>query len=80
MLEKFPPTKIIVGDLDPLLDESVDFNSRLQRLNVECELILLPGVSHGFTCHNGFVRAAQEAVDQSGQILLTFLQKNHEVR
>lgn len=30
----FPPTNIVVGGLDPLLDDAIDFNTRLRRLNV----------------------------------------------
>lgn len=35
---KFPPTSLVVGDLDPLLDDSVDFYTRLSFLKVPSSL------------------------------------------
>ena len=77
MLSQFPPTTIVVGDLDPLLDDSVDFDTRLRRLNIPGRLHVLPGLTHGFLICNAFVSAAQDAIDQSGQILLQLLRDHH---
>ena len=47
-LAQFPPTNIIVGGLDPLLDDSIDFNTRLRRLGVHGELVVLRTLPHGW--------------------------------
>jgi acetyl esterase/lipase len=34
----FPLTRLIVGDMDPLLDESIEFVKKLRSLNVEASI------------------------------------------
>lgn len=43
-----PPTFIAVGSLDLFADESMDFAQRLNRAGSMTELIVIPGVFHGF--------------------------------
>jgi acetyl esterase/lipase len=47
-LRLFPPTSIMCGGLDPLLDDAVDFSTRLRRLGVPGELQVLRELPHGF--------------------------------
>ena len=46
-LSGLPPTLIVVGDIDPLRDDSVLLAERLQAANVKVELALLPEAPHG---------------------------------
>jgi len=48
VLAKYPRTRIIVGDMDPLLDDSVFFYKRLKKLNVDVEISVQDGFGHGF--------------------------------
>ncbi|RLN52681.1 hypothetical protein BBJ28_00010482 [Nothophytophthora sp. Chile5] len=65
LLEKFPPTALAVGDLDPLLDDSVDFYTRLSFLKVPATLKIYSGLSHGFLIYGDLVPEAQKAIDES---------------
>jgi acetyl esterase/lipase len=46
-LTGLPPALIVVGDIDPLRDDSVQLAERLQAAGVEAELALLPEAPHG---------------------------------
>ncbi|RHY10254.1 hypothetical protein DYB38_002726 [Aphanomyces astaci] len=63
LLRQFPPTALLVGDMDPLLDDSVDFYTRLNNLQVESSLKVLTGLTHGFLIYPDLVPAAQAAID-----------------
>ncbi|TMW65016.1 hypothetical protein Poli38472_009183 [Pythium oligandrum] len=65
LLSKFPPTALVVGDLDPLLDDSVDFYTRLSYLNVPATLKIYSGLSHGFLIYGDLVPEAQRAIDET---------------
>ncbi|ETK94424.1 hypothetical protein F441_02585 [Phytophthora nicotianae CJ01A1] len=65
LLEKFPPTSLVVGDLDPLLDDSVDFYTRLSFLKVPSTLKIYSGLSHGFLIYGDLVPEAQKAIDET---------------
>jgi acetyl esterase/lipase len=43
-----PPAYVLVAALDPLRDEAIAFAQRLLSAGVACELVVLPGVFHGF--------------------------------
>ena len=47
-LRRLPPTYIQVGGFDPLLDDSVDFNTRIRRLGVPGELRIHRTLPHTF--------------------------------
>ena len=47
-LQRLPPTCIQVGGFDPLLDDSVDFNTRIRRLGVPGELRVHRTLPHTF--------------------------------
>jgi len=46
-LSGLPPTRIVVGDLDPLLDENTALDARLRAAGVASSLAVLPDVNHG---------------------------------
>ncbi|SMC74029.1 alpha/beta hydrolase fold domain-containing protein [Polynucleobacter kasalickyi] len=43
-----PPMLLIVGNLDPLLDDTLMFAEKLKRLNIAHQVIVLEGYPHGF--------------------------------
>ena len=47
-LALFPPTYILSGGADPLLDDAIDLNTRMRRLGVPGELLVLRRLPHGF--------------------------------
>ena len=42
-----PPTRVTVGELDPLLDENVALAEKLRAAGVDCSLTVLPDIPHG---------------------------------
>lgn len=48
ILTQFPPTRFVVGILDPLSDDSVEFGKKLRELNVDVEVNFIHGLYHGF--------------------------------
>nr|CCA17643.1 hormonesensitive lipase putative [Albugo laibachii Nc14] len=64
-LKHFPPTALSVGDLDPLLDDSVDLYTRLTILNVPATLKIYQGLSHGYIIYGNLVPQAQRAIDET---------------
>lgn len=48
IFNKIPPAYCMVGDLDPLRDETIDYVSRLTQAGVPTEFHLYPGCFHGF--------------------------------
>lgn len=47
-----PPTRLTVGDMDPLLDENVALSEKLRNAGVAVELNILAGMPHGFLRFN----------------------------
>lgn len=43
-----PPTAIVVGEIDPLRDECMDFAAQLLKTGVPCEFYCMPRLSHSF--------------------------------
>ncbi|RLN63394.1 hypothetical protein BBJ29_001747 [Phytophthora kernoviae] len=73
LLEKFPPTSLVVGDLDPLLDDSVDFYTRLSFLKVPSTLKIYSGLSHGFLIYGDLVPEAQKAIDETCERVQSYI-------
>jgi len=48
ILCEFPKTLIICGGTDPLLDDAVDFHTRLRRAGVDASLVVHRKLTHGF--------------------------------
>ena len=70
-LGRLPPARLIVSDLDPLLDDSTTLAALFKRVGVPCELTIHPGVLHGFLHYSRMVDTAQQALDEGA----TFLKK-----
>ena len=62
-LRAFPPTRIVVGEFDPLLDDSVLFYRRLLAVgHADARISIRPGLAHGFLNLANLVPEALEAV------------------
>ena len=61
-LSGLPPAHLIVGSLDPLLDDSHRLAARLKEAGVACELKVYEGLNHGFIRYGRLIAAARRAV------------------
>ncbi|KCV72410.1 hypothetical protein H696_01806 [Fonticula alba] len=62
-LAEFPPTRIVVGEFDPLLDDSIHLYTRLQQVShQDVEISIRPRLPHGFLNMTDVVPEAHEAV------------------
>jgi acetyl esterase len=61
-LAGLPPAHLIVGSLDPLLDDSHRLAERLEEAGVPSELKVYEGLNHGFIRYGRLIAAARRAV------------------
>ena len=61
-LSGLPPAHLIVGSLDPLLDDSHRLASRIEEAGVPCDLTVYDGLNHGFIRYGRLIGAARRAV------------------
>ena len=61
-LSGLPPAHLIVGSLDPLLDDSHRLAARLKEAGVPCELKVYEGLNHGFIRYGRLIAAARRGV------------------
>ena len=61
-LAGLPRAHLIVGNLDPLLDDSERLAARLKEAGVPCELKVYEGLNHGFIRYGRLIAAARRAV------------------
>ena len=61
-LAGLPPALLIVGSLDPLLDDSRHLASRLREAGIPCELTVYDGINHGFIRYGRLIAAARRAI------------------
>jgi acetyl esterase len=61
-LAGLPPAHLIVGSLDPLLDDSHQLASRLKAAGVPCELTVYDGINHGFIRYGRLIATARRAI------------------
>jgi acetyl esterase len=57
-----PPAHLVVGSLDPLLDDSQLLASRLKGAGVPCGLTVYDGVNHGFVRYGRLIATARRAI------------------
>ena len=62
-LAGMPRTLLICAEIDPLLDESVEYARRLEEAGVPVDLQVYPGMFHGFWRMRGVITEAQQAID-----------------
>ena len=73
-LKGFPPTLIITGGHEILLDDSIRFADRAVMSNVDVELIVEPKMGHAWSIFQMVIPEAQKA----NEIMCNFIQKNLE--
>jgi acetyl esterase len=61
-LSGLPPAHLIVGSLDPLLDDSHRLAAGLKEAGAACELKVYEGLNHGFIRYGRLIAAARRAV------------------
>lgn len=61
-LSKFPPTLVVVGEIDPLRDDGVSLARKLEKAGREVELQSYPGMPHDFMLFPG-IDAGARAID-----------------
>jgi acetyl esterase len=61
-LAGLPSAHLIVGSLDPLLDDSNSLAARLKQAGVPCELTVYDGLNHGFIRYGRLIASARRAV------------------
>ena len=61
-LAGLPPAHLIVGSLDPLLDDSHKLAAKLKAAGVKCELTVYPGINHGFIRYGRLIGTARRAI------------------
>ena len=61
-----PPIFLVVGNLDPLLDDTLKFAEKLERLNIAHQVIVLDGYPHGFLRFCNQVDGVHDIINQSG--------------
>lgn len=57
-----PPAHLIIGSLDPLLDDSNRLAAKLKAAGVPCDLTIYQGINHGFIRTGSFIRTARMAI------------------
>jgi acetyl esterase len=57
-----PPAHLIVGSLDPLLDDSHLLAARLKEAGVPCQLTVYDGINHGFIRYGRLIATARRAI------------------
>ena len=77
-LKRFPPTNIMAAGLDPLLDDSIDFHTRLHRHNLSTRLKIWRDLPHGFLVMERTHEAARSAVKMSLDWLRELLWVNND--
>ena len=68
-LAGLPPAHLIVGSLDPLLDDSHLLASRLTAAGVPCELTVYDGINHGFIRYGRLIATARRAIGDCARAL-----------
>ncbi len=61
-LAGLPPAHLIVGNLDPLLDDSHRLAARLKEAGVPYELTVYEGINHGFIRYGRLIATARRAI------------------
>jgi acetyl esterase len=68
-LTGLPPACLVVGNLDPLLDDSQNLAARLKEAGVPCELAVYEGINHGFIRYGRLIKTARRAISDCAAAL-----------
>jgi acetyl esterase len=61
-LKDVAPAHLIVGSLDPLLDDSNNLAAKLKAAGVPCQLTVYQGINHGFIRYGKLIGTARRAI------------------
>ena len=61
-LKAVAPAHLIVGSLDPLLDDSNNLAAKLKAAGVPCNLTVYQGINHGFIRYGRLIGIARKAI------------------
>lgn len=61
-LTSVAPVYLIVGSLDPLLDDSNNLAAKLKTAGVPCDLTIYQGINHGFIRYGRLIGTARQAI------------------
>ncbi|HWB51977.1 MAG TPA: alpha/beta hydrolase fold domain-containing protein [Stellaceae bacterium] len=68
-----PPAYLLVGSLDPLLDDSNNLAAKLKAAGVPSQLTVYQGINHGFIRYGRLIRTARNGVaDCAGSLKTAF--------
>ena len=68
-LAGLPPAHLIVGNLDPLFDDSVSLAAGLKAAGVPSDLVIYQGINHGFFRYGRLIATARRAVGECAAAL-----------
>lgn len=72
-LKGLPPAHLIVGNLDPLLDDSTKLEAKLKGAGVPSQLTIYQGINHGFIRYGRLIGTARRAIAECAASLKTAL-------
>ncbi|MCP9490040.1 MAG: alpha/beta hydrolase [Solirubrobacteraceae bacterium MAG38_C4-C5] len=72
-LAGLPPALIVQAELDPLLDDGLDYAQRLRDAGVDADVHVWPGMVHGFLRYRGLLDDAHAALDEAAARLAALL-------
>lgn len=70
-LSALPPTLVTVAEYDPLRDEAIHYVEKMKHYDVDVELKLYKGTTHGFFQMGGFIEQTQVLMED----IVSFLKK-----
>jgi acetyl esterase len=68
-LKGVAPAHLIVGSLDPLLDDSNNLAAKLKAAGVPCDLTVYQGINHGFIRYGRLIGTARRAIEECAAAL-----------
>lgn len=75
-LHGLPTTRLVVGDLDPLLDDNRALQRKLEAAGVEAHLTVAPGIIHGVLRFNEWAQVVRDLIRDEGAVLSRSLLSN----
>lgn len=68
-LDGLPPTLVMVAEYDPLRDEAIHYVEKMKCCDVDVQLTLYKGTTHGFFQMGGFIEHTQELMEDIARFL-----------
>ncbi len=68
-LRGLPRTRLVIGDLDPLLDENVLLGARLSASNVDVSTSIIPNIIHGVIRFNEVAQVVRDILTTESELI-----------